>query len=89
MSKPVKDLPCFAQQVGGAHYKAMGEAQPWMVAAHRYSDDELRGAMMLTVDGYLSRRKGESHLQDVAKAQHTLAIYLDIMRNRKGGRVNG
>ena len=43
------DHDVFAEQIGGDHYKKLGEFQPWQVASKWLTPEELKGAVKLTV----------------------------------------
>ena len=68
-------------QIGGAHYTKMGDYQPWKVAAHWLTPEELKGAMKLTVMAYLAREADKNGRQDIEKAMHTIQIYLELSKH--------
>lgn len=67
-------------QVGGDHYKALGDYQPWQVARAWLTPEELKGAMKLTAMKYLAREADKGGRQDIEKAMHTLQIYLELTK---------
>lgn len=69
-------------QVGGDHYKKLGQYQPWEVAFAQCTPEELKGAMKLTVQAYLAREADKGGLDDIRKASHTLQIYLELEGRR-------
>jgi hypothetical protein len=72
-------------QIGGDHYKKMGAYQPWEVAAHWMTAEELRGAIKLTVISYLARERDKGGDLDLDKAMHTLQIYKELREKRDAG----
>ena len=67
------------QQVGGDHYKKLGEYQPWLVLSRWMSPEELKGAMKKEVIAYLQREASKGGIEDIRKAHHTLGIYLELV----------
>ena len=65
-------------QVGGDHYKKMGQYQPWIVASKWLNPDELKGFMKGTVIAYLAREDGKGGREDIKKAMHTIQLYLEL-----------
>lgn len=65
-------------QVGGDHYKKMGDYQPWKVLAKWMTDEELRGFAKGTAIAYLAREQDKGGRQDIEKAIHTLQLYLEM-----------
>jgi hypothetical protein len=65
-------------QVGGDHYRKLGEYQPWLVLKHWLSEDEFRGFMKGTAIVYLARERDKGGSQDIEKALHTLAGWLEL-----------
>lgn len=59
-------------QVGGDHYKKLGDYQPWEVLRHWLTPEEFRGYMKGTAIAYLARERDKGGMQDIAKAAHTL-----------------
>lgn len=59
-------------QIGGDHYKAMGEFQPWDVLAHWLTPEEYRGYQKGVAIAYLAREKAKGGDQDIRKAVHHL-----------------
>lgn len=74
--------PALAVQEGGDHYLKMGAYQPWEVAFHQLTPEELKGAMKLTVMAYLAREADKGGMADIRKASHTLQIYLELESRR-------
>lgn len=64
-------------QVGGDHYKSLGEYQPWQVLSKWLIAEELQGYMKGTVIVYLCRNK-ENVREDIEKAKHTIELYLEL-----------
>ncbi|OEU75210.1 MAG: hypothetical protein BA874_03745 [Desulfuromonadales bacterium C00003068] len=69
-------------QVGGDHYKKMGDYQPWQVFEKWMSPEELKGFMKGTTIGYLSREQDKGGRQDIEKAMHTIQIYLQLTKEQ-------
>lgn len=65
-------------QIGGDHYKKLGEYQPWEVLARWLTPDELRGFAKGTVIAYLARERDKGGLQDVMKSLHTLQLFEEM-----------
>ena len=59
-------------QVGGNHYHAMGDFQPWDVLAHWLTPEEYRGYQKGVAIAYLAREKAKGGDQDIKKAIHHL-----------------
>lgn len=59
-------------QVGGSHYKDMGQFQPWDVLAHWLTPDEYRGYQKGVAIAYLARERSKGGDQDIRKAVHHL-----------------
>jgi hypothetical protein len=66
-------------QVGGDHYKKLGDYQPWLVLRACMTAEELRGYMKGTAIAYLMRERDKGGTVDIKKAAHTLAGYLDLV----------
>jgi hypothetical protein len=77
----------LAMQEGGNHYLKMGAYQPWEVAFHQLTPEELKGAMKLTVMAYLAREADKGGMADIRKASHTLQIYLELESRRDARRT--
>lgn len=67
-------------QIGGDHYKSMGNYQPWEVMASWLNPDELKGYMKGTVCAYLCREADKGGREDIAKALHTMQLYMDLSK---------
>ena len=73
-------------QVGGEHYRLLGDYQPWQVARAWLTDEQMVGGLAMMAIKYMGRLNctapGKGGLQDVRKAIHTLQ-YLEgvMMRN--------
>lgn len=70
-------METMSTQVGGAHYKEMNIQPLEFAIANRldfFQKDILK---------YITRRKGdkEKRLEDLRKAQHYLAIYIESIEN--------
>lgn len=59
-------------QVGGSHYKDMGDFQPWDVLAHWLTPEEYRGYQKGVAIGYLARERSKGGDTDIRKAIHHL-----------------
>jgi hypothetical protein len=77
----------LTMQEGGDHYLKMGAYQPWEVAFHQLTPEELKGAMKLTVMAYLAREADKGGMADIRKASHTLQIYLELESRRDTDRT--
>lgn len=69
-------------QVGGDHYKALGQYQPWQVLAACMTPEELRGFMKGTVISYLMRERTKGGDSDVAKALHTMQLFDELRKDK-------
>lgn len=65
-------------QVGGDHYKKMGDHQPWVVLKAWLTPEEFRGYMKGTAIAYLARELDKGGMQDIAKAAHTLDALVEL-----------
>lgn len=59
-------------QVGGDHYKTMGDFQPWDVLAQWLTPEEYRGYQKGVAIAYLARERSKGGDQDIRKAAHHL-----------------
>lgn len=75
--KSAKDV-----QIGGDHYKALGQYQPWQVLAACMTPEELRGFMKGTVISYLMRERSKGGDSDVAKALHTMQLFEELRKDK-------
>lgn len=66
------------QQIGGDHYKGMGDFQPWDVMRHWLTPEEYRGYQKGTAIAYLARERGKGGDADIAKAAHHLAKLVEV-----------
>lgn len=66
-------------QVGGSHYKDMGDFQPWDVLKHWLTPEEYRGYQKGVAIAYLARERSKSGAQDIAKAAHHLQKLVEVM----------
>lgn len=64
-------------QVGGDHYKTMGDFQPWDVLKHWLTPEEYRGYQKGVAIAYLARERQKGGDQDIAKAAHHLQKLLE------------
>lgn len=69
-------------QVGGDHYKKLGEFQPWNVLAHWLTPEELRGYMKGTVIAYLARERDKGGDVDVSKSSHTMQLWEEVRKDK-------
>jgi hypothetical protein len=65
-------------QIGGEHYKTLGDYQPWEVLRHWLTPDEFRGYMKGTAITYLARERQKGGMQDIQKACHTLEGLIEL-----------
>lgn len=66
-------------QVGGSHYKDMGDFQPWDVLKHWLTPEEYRGYQKGVAIAYLARERSKGGGQDIAKATHHLQKLVEVM----------
>lgn len=66
-------------QVGGDHYKAMGNFQPWDVLRHWLTPEEYRGYQKGVAIAYLARERQKGRDEDIAKAAHHLQKLLEVL----------
>ncbi len=72
------------KQVGGDHYKRLGIYQPWVVLSRWLTPEELKGAIKKDVLSYLCRESDKGELEDMEKAQHTLELGLQLLKEMLG-----
>ena len=77
LTESAKDI-----QIGGDHYKKLGQYQPWEVLAAWMTPEELRGYMKGTVIAYLAREQDKGRDTDVAKALHTMQLWQDVRKDK-------
>jgi len=65
-------------QVGGDHYKKLGDYQPWEVLRRWLTPEEFHGYMKGSAIAYLAREKDKGGLADIKKAAHTLQALIEI-----------
>ena len=70
-------------QIGGDHYKKMGDYQPWQVAAEWLTPEELRGYMKGTVIAYLAREQDKGKDLDIEKALHTMQLFQEVRKDKQ------
>jgi hypothetical protein len=80
MDATVGDVTPLVSQVGGDHYKKLGDYQPWSVMAKWMTPEELRGYMKGTVCAYICREADKGGRTDIEKAMHTIQIYLEVSK---------
>lgn len=68
-------------QVGGDHYKTMGDFQPWDVLQHWLTPEEYRGYQKGVAIAYLARERQKGGDQDVKKAAHHLQRLIEAMES--------
>lgn len=73
-------LSVLQTQIGGDHYKKLGQYQPWEVLGKWMTPEELKGFAKGTVIAYLAREEDKGGREDIEKAAHTLQIYLDLTK---------
>ena len=69
-------------QIGGDHYKKLGQYQPWQVCAACMSPAELRGYMKGTVIAYLMREQDKGGDLDIKKAAHTIQLWEEVRKDK-------
>ena len=69
-------------QIGGDHYKKLGQYQPWQVAAACMTPEELRGYMKGTVIAYLMRERDKGGDLDIKKAAHTIQLWEEVRTDK-------
>ena len=79
-SSPTASENVLDVQIGGNHYKTMGDYQPWSVMAKWLNAEELKGYMKGTVCAYLCREEQKGSREDIEKALHTMQIYLEVSK---------
>ena len=67
-------------QIGGDHYKKLGDYQPWSVMSQWLTPEELKGYMKGTACAYLCREADKGGREDIEKAIHTMQIYLELSK---------
>lgn len=82
----LKDMPqpktTLDIQIGGDHYKKLGQYQPWQVAAACMTPAELRGYMKGTVIAYLMREQDKGGDLDIKKAAHTIQLWEEVRKDK-------
>lgn len=68
-------------QVGGDHYKTMGDFQPWDVLQHWLTPEEYRGYQKGVAIAYLARERQKGGDQDIKKAAHHLQRLIEAMES--------
>lgn len=71
-----------SRQVGGDHYKTMGEFQPWDVLRHWLTPEEYRGYQKGVAIAYLARERSKGGDQDIAKATHHLQKLVEVIGDK-------
>ena len=70
-------------QVGGEHYRRLGDYQPWLVLRHWLTTEQLTGYLLGSAVAYLGRfnatEPGKGGIEDVRKAIHTLKYLEGIL----------
>ena len=77
----MSDDSALDSQVGGDHYKKLGDFQPWSVFHKWLTPEELKGFMKGTVISYLQRESDKGQREGIEKAAHTLQLYLELTKN--------
>lgn len=72
-------------QVGGSHYKDMGDFQPWDVLKHWLTPEQFKGYLLGSAVAYLGRYNtrnadGKGGILDVEKAAHYLEKLIEVER---------
>lgn len=73
-----KSKSALDSQIGGEHYKTLGDFQPWSVLSKWLTPEELKGYMKGTVCAYLCREEQKGGREDILKALHTMQLYLEM-----------
>ena len=71
-----------AHQVGGTHYIAKGDYQPWDVMRSWMNPDNYVGFLWGNCLKYLSRWPDKNGVEDLLKARHYLDRLIEEMENR-------
>lgn len=66
-------------QVGGDHYRSMGDFQPWDVLQHWLTPEEYRGYQKGVAIAYLARERQKGGIEDIAKAAHHLQKLVEVL----------
>ena len=66
-------------QIGGTHYKDMGDYQPWDVLQHWLTPEEYRGYQKGVAIAYLARERAKGGDQDLRKALHHLQKMVEVL----------
>lgn len=66
-------------QIGGTHYKDMGDYQPWDVLQHWLTQEEYRGYQKGVAIAYLARERAKGGDQDLLKALHHLQKMVEVL----------
>ena len=72
------------KQIGGEHYKSMGDYQPWEVLRHWLTPEEYRGYQKGVVIAYLARERAKGGDQDLQKAAHHLQKLIEVEMEAAG-----
>lgn len=64
-------------QIGGDHYKKLGDYQPFEVLKHWLTPEEYRGYMKGSAIAYFAREQSKGGKQDIEKGVHTLQVLLE------------
>jgi len=83
-ANPFDEDSVLTAQVGGDHYRALGEYQPWLVLKHWLTPEEFRGFMKGTAIVYLAREQNKNGDEDIEKALHTLAGLMEMTQHEDG-----
>ena len=75
----IKGESALSQQVGGDHYKELGQYQPVEVLQRWLTPAEFRGYTKGTAIVYLARELQKNGAEDLHKAVHTLQLYLELL----------
>jgi hypothetical protein len=68
------------KQIGGDHYKSLGDFQPWDVLRAWLTPEEYRGWMKGNAIVYLARERQKGGDLDIAKAEHHLNKLLEVIK---------
>jgi hypothetical protein len=71
-------------QVGGNHYRDLGDFQPWDVLRHWLTPEEYRGYQKGVAIAYLARESSKGRDQDIAKAAHHLQKLVEVLAEGGG-----
>jgi len=75
-------------QVGGSHYKDLGDFHPWDVLKHWLTPEEYRGYQKGVAIAYLARERSKGGEQDIKKAAHHLQKLIEVIGEQAAAAVH-